>query len=137
MLFVILSLKSNSDQETLNSSLGVGFSVTSLHLTQLLGQQQQLFQNCGWPWNLAAAEADMHVMQAVYLPYAVLKSKCFNTYKKGEGKPFVLEFYREKQISGHSLKGIATPVMTCKTTNHFHSTRRKLYASDETLHCAS
>lgn len=43
VLFVFLFLKSNSDQETLKSSLGAGFSVTSPHVTQLLGQQQQLF----------------------------------------------------------------------------------------------
>lgn len=87
----------------------------------------------------------MHITQAVYLPWADFKSKYFNTSKNREGKAFVLEFHLEKQTSGHSLKGIATPVVMLpsprvkirKTTNHFHSTRRKLYASDETLHCAS
>lgn len=68
VLFVFLFLKSISDQETLKSSLGVGFSVTSPRVTQLLGQQQQLFQKCRLPWTLAAAEAEMHKKQAVYLP---------------------------------------------------------------------
>lgn len=68
VLFVVLSLKSNSDQETLKSSVGVDFSVTSPHVTQLLGQQQQLFQKCSLPWDSAATEAEMHKKQGLYLP---------------------------------------------------------------------
>lgn len=67
VLFVVAFLKSNSDQETLKSSLGVGFSVTPPHATQLLGQQQQLFQKCSLPWNLAATEIETHKKRGVYL----------------------------------------------------------------------
>lgn len=62
MLFVVLSLNSNSDQETLKSSLGVGFSVTPPHVTAARTHK------CSLHWSLAAAEAEMYKKQTVYLP---------------------------------------------------------------------
>lgn len=100
VLFVVLSLQSNSDRETLLSSLCVGFSVTSPHVTQLLGQQQHLFRKCSLHLSLATTEAERHIKVEVYLPWAAVKRKCFNRYKKDKGKAFALEFHLEKQTSG-------------------------------------